>query len=50
MSNDACEGGDLRVLGLAVLRDVTPPGGSVPGERANFAGLVLGCIEADFCK
>ena len=23
-------------------------GGSVHGERANFTGLVLGCIEADF--
>ena len=27
-----------------------PPGISVHGERANFAGLVLGCIEADFCN
>ena len=26
------------------------PGGSVHGERANFAELVLGCIEADFCN
>ena len=26
------------------------PGGSVHGERANFTGLVLGCIEAKFCK
>ena len=26
------------------------PGGSVHGERANFTGLVLGCIDADFCK
>ena len=26
------------------------PGVSVHGERANFTGLVLGCIEADFCK
>ena len=25
-------------------------GGSVHGERANFARLVLGCIEAKFCK
>jgi len=24
-----------------------PPGGSVHGERANFTGLVLACIEAD---
>ena len=28
----------------------TLPWGSVHGERANFAGLVLGCIEADFCN
>ena len=26
------------------------PGGSVRGERANFTRLVLGCIEAKFCK
>ena len=26
------------------------PGGSVHGERANFTGLVLGCVEADFCN
>ena len=26
------------------------PGGSVHGERANFAGLVLGCIEGKFRK
>ena len=26
------------------------PGGSVRGERANLKGLVLGCIEAKFCK
>ena len=24
--------------------------GSVHGERADFAGLVLGCIEANFCN
>ena len=24
--------------------------GSVHGERTNIRGLVLGCIEADFCK
>ena len=29
-------------------RDI--PGESVHGERANFTGLVLGCIEAKFCK
>ena len=28
----------------------TVPGGSVRGERANFTRLVLGCIEAKFCK
>ena len=26
------------------------PGGSVHGERANFTGLVLGCIETKVCK
>ena len=26
------------------------PGRSVRGERANFTRLVLGCIEAKFCK
>ena len=26
------------------------PGGYVRGERANFTRLVLGCIEANFCK
>ena len=26
------------------------PGGSVNGERANFTGFVLGCIEADVCN
>ena len=26
------------------------PGGSVRGERVNFTGLVLGCIEAKVCK
>ena len=26
------------------------PGGPVRGERANFTRLVLGCIEAKFCK
>ena len=29
---------------------VIAPGGSVRGERANFTRLVLGCIEAKFCK
>ena len=36
-----------------LVRRVLPehrPGGSVRGERANFTGLVLGCIEAKFCK
>ena len=37
---------DLARIVLATL----PPGGSVHGERANFTGLVLGCIDADFCK
>ena len=30
--------------------EVLRPGGSVRGERANFTRLVLGCIEAKFCK
>ena len=33
------------VLGAHVV-----PRGSVRGERANLKGLVLGCIEAKFCK
>ena len=33
---------------VGVLRSI--PGGSVHGERANFTGLVLGCIEANFYK
>ena len=31
-------------------RTLGVPGGSVRGERANLKGLVLGCIEAKFCK
>ena len=31
-------------------RPYCKPGGSVHGERANFKGLVIGCIEAKFCK
>ena len=30
--------------------DPLQPVGSVRGERANLKGLVLGCIEAKFCK
>ena len=26
------------------------PGGSEAGRQQNFGGLVLGCIDADFCK
>ena len=37
-----------RILDLPELREI--PGGSVSGERANLKGLVLGCIEAKFCK
>ena len=45
----------LRALHHALLLHVFSkrslgPGGSVHGERANFTGLVLGCIDADFCK
>ena len=40
------------VVGAPVLelQELRPPGGSVRGERANFTRLVLGCIDADFCK
>ena len=38
----------LRVLQHFLLDIV--PGGSVRGERTNFTKLVLGCIEATFCK
>ena len=34
----------------AMPREHEPPGESVHGERANFTGRVLFCIEADFCK
>ena len=30
--------------------DRRKPGGAVRGEHANLTGLVLGCIEAKFCK
>ena len=39
-----------RIRGLVVPGEVVKPGGSVRGERANFTWLVLGCIEAKFCK
>ena len=50
--------GETAVLGDAGLADtlgadeVGPPlaGRVLYGERANFERLVLGCIEADFCK
>ena len=32
------------------VRELVGPGESVRGERANLEGLVLGCIDADFCK
>ena len=35
---------------LVLSWDWKGPGGSVHGERANSTGLVLGCIDADFCK
>ena len=38
------------VLVFVVPRLAREPGGSVHGQRANFTGLVLGCIDADFCK
>ena len=31
-------------------RATAAPKGSVRGERANFTGLVLGCIDAKFFK
>ena len=41
-------------LNFSACRDVCrvrhQPGGSVRGEQANLTGLVLGCIEAKFCK
>ena len=40
----------LPLAGLDVHEARSGPGGSVHGERANFTGLVLGCIDADFCK
>ena len=33
-----------------IARSTCVLGGFVHGERADFTGLVLGCIEADFCK
>ena len=39
----------LRVRLLMAEKEVVP-GGSVHGERVNFTRLVLGCIEAMFCK
>ena len=38
------------LLSLSPLTLECEPGGSVRGEQANFTGLVLGCIEAKFCK
>ena len=35
---------------LSVASQKASTGGSVHGERANFTRLVLGCIEAKFCK
>ena len=43
-------GGGLRVVDHSRCRGGVQPGGSVRGERANFTRLVLGCIDADFCK
>ena len=37
-------------LAGSLLQLVVGPGGSVRGERANFTGLVIGCIESKFCK
>ena len=46
---------DDEVHAEALLREeaaevVLRPGVSVRGERANFTRIVLGCIEAKFCK
>ena len=35
---------------IGKVRGLERPGGFVRGERANFTGLVLVCIEAKFCK
>ena len=47
----------FRAEGRAVIRQtlvppvrIEQPGGSLRGERAKFTRLVLGCIEAKFCK
>ena len=37
---------ERHMLGLNRLKKIVKPGGSEQGERANFARLVLGCIEA----
>ena len=40
----------MMLLGLTCLPHFEHLGGSVHGERTHFTTLVLGCIEADFCK
>ena len=48
-----CRSRQKRLPLLQVLQDVLVlqrPGGSVRGERANFARLILGGIEAKSCK
>ena len=39
-----------RARGENGLLQIHTPGGSARGEQANLTGLVLGCIEAKFCK
>ena len=41
---------DLVAKRAACVAAQSEPEGSVRGERANFTGLVLGCIEATFCN
>ena len=42
--------GIVPLLHLRYSVELSNAWGSVHGERANITGLVLGCIEADFCK
>ena len=41
---------ELEFSAIAVLHVRSSRTGSVHGERANFTGLVLGCIEADLYR
>ena len=45
-AHEAADGRDGFGAGEVVLEVLDGPEGSVHGERANFGGLVLGCIES----